>query len=179
MFKVAFNYSRYLEKCICSKLWKRLKGFPLCLTSCRDCWSCNFCAVNVHFLWLFMKQELQFQFSDSWLRCILQQFPRLAARLPVCTFFSHYLGKMTEGNTQVSAFVSWCLLTETDLHSRVYCKAYGGCWLLRLACPPHILLSSFFLEIGISFCDWDKLTGNGTRLYWHHLCIARALEPAE
>lgn len=128
------------------------------------------------------------KFSDPRLCCILQQFVCQLSSLTVNVhIFLLLSGKDNWMKHQVSAFVSWCLLTETDLHFRVYCKACGGCWLfinlsIWLAHPTyysHALFLSFFLEIGISFRNWDQLAGNGTCLYWHHLHIVRVWELTE
>lgn len=95
---------------------KRLKGFPWSLTNCRESWSCNFCTLNVYFLWLFVKQELHsvsIQLFQALVHFTAQFVPSLAAQLAMCTFSFHYLGKIWRIH-QVSAFVSWCLLTDTD-----------------------------------------------------------------
>lgn len=103
-----------MKKCICSELWKRLKGFPWCLTSCRDCWSCNFCPVNVHFLWLFMKQELHLA-AFQWFQALVH-------------FTALFVSQLSTSDCQCAHFSSttwerW--LKETPKYLLLF---PGACW---------------------------------------------------
>lgn len=127
----------------------------------------------ISFGYLWNKCFLQFQFSCSRPWCIFQHslFPSLAAQLLMYIFFFHCLGKMTEGNTKYLLLFPVSNARDWLAFFRVYCKA--GCWLSSTLCIwhahttyySHALFLSFFLEIGISFCIWDELTGNGSLLY--------------
>lgn len=130
--------------------------------------------MNVYFLWLLVKQVLpsvSIQLFQALVHFQHSLFPSLAAQLLMYIFFFHCLGKMTEGNTKYLLLFPVSNARDWFAFFRVYCKA--GCWLFSTLCIwhahityySHALFLSVFLEIGISFCIWDKLTGNGSLLY--------------
>lgn len=125
------------------------------------------------FGYLWNKSLIQFQFSGSRLWCVLQHslFLSLAARLPVYTFFFHYLGKMTEGNTKdllLFPGAYWqrliCISEFIVRHIKVVDSSLLYAFSMPTPHTTHLPYSclSFRKETG-SFCNWDKIRNGVAR----------------
>lgn len=139
MLKWAFNYSRYIEEMYvtlhCERDWRVFLGVSQVAENAEAVIFVLWMGISFGYLW--NKSFLQFQFSCSKPWCILQHglFPGLAAQLPICIFFFHYLGKMTEGNTKYLLLFPVPIARDWFAFFRVYCK--GGCWLFTTLCICH------------------------------------------